>query len=203
MTEFIGAQPTDLPDLVTGFLAANDRMRNDGVDAVLQATATAFGSVYVPVRDSNGRVHRSLIRHVLAERKFTPSGMVFRFPRSCWTASMIIVRCCKANSGPLMPFIDWRPTPQRNIEVHNDTAETLSLLRLHRDGGVSLCMRQAHGRAKIPNKIDYLRRHGGAIRRIIESVEMPGRLAENMLMPSAESPERAEASPAPEISRIG
>ena len=34
--------------------------------------------IYVhPFQDGNGRMHRCLIHHVLAERKFTPPGMVF------------------------------------------------------------------------------------------------------------------------------
>ena len=50
----------------------------DGVDPVLRAAAVAFGFVYVhPFQDGNGRLHRCLIHHVLAEGKFTPPGMVF------------------------------------------------------------------------------------------------------------------------------
>jgi Fic family protein len=53
-------------------------MREDGLAPVLQAAATAFGFVYVhPFQDGNGRVHRCLIQGVLAERVFTPPGMVF------------------------------------------------------------------------------------------------------------------------------
>ena len=57
LPEFIGACPKDLQDLVNGLLAANDRMREDGLDAVLKAAATAFGFVYIhPFQDGNGRV---------------------------------------------------------------------------------------------------------------------------------------------------
>src|SRR6185437_5767175 len=78
LPEFIGARATDLGDLMAVLLEANDRMREDGLDAVLKATATAFGFVYIhPFEDGNGRVHRCLIHHVLAERQFTPPGMVF------------------------------------------------------------------------------------------------------------------------------
>ena len=78
LPEFIGARPQDLADLMAGLLDANDRMRDDGLDPVLQAAATAFGFVYVhPFEDGNGRLHRCLIHHVLAERRFTPTGMVF------------------------------------------------------------------------------------------------------------------------------
>ena len=47
LPEFIGARPDDLDDLMNGLLDINDRMHEGSVDAVLKATATAFGFVYV------------------------------------------------------------------------------------------------------------------------------------------------------------
>ena len=40
-------------DLLDGLIKANTRMRESGLDAVLQATATAFGFVYVQFFSSN------------------------------------------------------------------------------------------------------------------------------------------------------
>jgi len=78
LPEFIGARAQDLNDLMAALLEANDRMKQDAIDPVLQASATAFGFVYIhPFQDGNGRLHRCLIHHVLAERRFTPAGMVF------------------------------------------------------------------------------------------------------------------------------
>jgi hypothetical protein len=86
--------------------------------------ATAFGFVYVhPFEDGNGCLHRCLIHQVLAERKFTPPGMVFP------VSSVMLDRIenyrdtLRAHSSPLMNFIDWRPTARRNVEVLNDTAD--------------------------------------------------------------------------------
>ena len=78
LPEFIGARPSDPESLMTGMLETNAHMRQSDLDPVLQAAATAFGFVYVhPFQDGNGRLHRCLIYHVLAERKLTPPGMVF------------------------------------------------------------------------------------------------------------------------------
>lgn len=75
LPEFIGARPSDLQDLMAALVEANDRMSGDGIDPVVQAAAAAFGFVYVhPFEDGNGRIHRCLIHHVLAERNFTPPG---------------------------------------------------------------------------------------------------------------------------------
>lgn len=183
LPEFIGARPADLPDLMSGLLAANDRMRDDGLDAVLQAAATAFGFVYVhPFEDGNGRVHRCLIHHVLTERTFTPPGMVFP------VSSVMLDRIddyratLQGHSGPLMFFIDWRATPNRNVEVLNDTSD---FYRYFDCTGAAeflyACVTRTVER-DLPSEIDYLRRHDDAIRRIMETVEMPDRLAENLVM---------------------
>jgi Fic/DOC family len=183
LPEFIGARPEDLTGLMGGLLVANDRMRDDGIDAVLKAAATAFGFVYVhPFQDGNGRLHRCLIHHVLAERKFTPPGMVFP------VSSVMLDRIddyrttLQSHSGALMPYIEWRPTPSRNVEVLNDTAD----LYRYFDATAAAeflyaCVRRTVER-DLPREIEYLGRHDEAIRRIMEAVEMPDRVAENLVM---------------------
>ncbi len=183
LPEFIGARPDDLNDLVDGLLEANDRMRDDGVDPVLTAAATAFGFVYVhPFQDGNGRMHRCLIHHVLAERKFTPPGMVFP------VSSVMLDRIddyrssLQGHSGPLMPFIEWRPTADRNVEVLNGTADLYRYFDCTEEAEFLYeCVRHTVEH-DLPREIDYLRRHDEAIRRIMDTVEMPDHLAENLAM---------------------
>jgi hypothetical protein len=183
LPEFIGARAQDLADLMDGMLETNDRMRDDGLDPVLQAAATAFGFVYVhPFQDGNGRLHRCLIHHVLAERRFTPAGMVFP------VSSVMLDRIddyrttLQAHSGPLMPFIEWRPTADRNVEVHNDTADLYRYFDCTEAAEfLYACVRRTV-EEDLPREIEYLRRHDQAIQRIMEAVEMPDRLAENLVM---------------------
>jgi hypothetical protein len=181
--EFIGARPTDLPDLIHGLLDANERMGDSGLDPVLQAAATAFGFVYVhPLQDGNGRLHRCLIHHVLAERKFAPPGMIFP------VSSVMLDRIddyrttLQAHSGPLMPFIEWRPTPERNVEVLNDTADLYRYFDCTQAAQFLYSCVQRTVDLDLPREIDYLRRHDEALRRIMDTVEMPDRLADNLLM---------------------
>ena len=183
LPEFIGARPDDLGDLMGALLEANDRMRDGGVDPVLKAAATAFGFVYIhPFQDGNGRMHRCLIHHVLAERKFTPPGMVFP------VSSVMLDRIddyratLQAHSGPLMPFIGWRPTPERNVEVLNETHDLYRYFDCT-DAAEFLyaCVRRTVEQ-DLPHEIDCLRRHDEAIRRIMCAVEMPDRVAENLVM---------------------
>jgi len=183
LPEFIGARPGDLDDLMGGLLEANDRMREDGLDPVLKATATAFGFVYVhPFQDGNGRMHRCLIHHVLTERRFTPTGMVFP------VSSVMLDRIddyrttLQAHSGPLMPFIEWRPTPERNVEVLNETPDLYRYFDCTAQAEfLYACVRRTV-EEDLPREIDYLRRHDEALRRIMDAVEMPDRVAENLVM---------------------
>jgi hypothetical protein len=183
MPEFIGAKPDDLKDLMDGLLEANDRMRDDGLDAVLKAAATAFGFIYVhPFQDGNGRMHRCLIHHVLAERKFTPPGMVFPVSTVMLDRIDDYRSTLQGHSGPLMPYIEWRATPERNVEVLNDTADLYRYFDCTEAAEfLYACVRRTVEH-DLPREIDYLRRHDEAIRQIMDAVEMPDRVAENLVM---------------------
>jgi Fic family protein len=166
-----------------GLIDANARMRDDGIDAVLQAASTAFGFVYVhPLQDGNGRLHRCLIHHVLAERKFTPPGMVFP------VSSVMLDRIddyrttLQSHSGPLMEFIDWRPTPDRNVEVLNDTADLYRYFDCTDEAEFLYGCVKRTVEYDLPHEIDYLRRHDEARRKIMDTVEMPDRLADELLL---------------------
>jgi hypothetical protein len=183
LPEFIGARPQDIDELCAGLLAANNRMRDDGLDPVLQAAATAFGFVYIhPFQDGNGRVHRCLIHHVLAERKYTPPGMVFPVSSVMLDRIDEYRRTLQANSTPLMDFIEWRPTAEHNVEVLNDTADLYRYFDCTEAAEfLYACVRRTveHDLLK---EIDYLRRHDEAMARIMEMVDMPDRLAQNLIL---------------------
>lgn len=183
LPEFIGARPEDLDDLCAGLLAANNRMRDDGLDPVLQAAATAFGFVYVhPFQDGNGRVHRCLIHHVLAERKYTPRGMIF--PVSAVMLDRIddYRGTLQSHSAPLMDFIEWRPTGEHNVEVLNDTADLYRYFDCTEVAEFLYACVQRTVECDLPREIDYLRRHDEATSRIMDRVEMPDRLAQNLIL---------------------
>jgi hypothetical protein len=183
LPEFIGARPENLHDLMGGLVEANDRMRDDAVDPVLKAAATAFGFVYVhPFQDGNGRIHRCLIHHVLAERKFTPPGMVFPISSVMLDRMDDYRATLQSHSGPLMPFIEWRPTPDRNVEVLNETADFYRYFDCTEEAEfLYACVRRTVEQ-DLPREIDYLRRNDEAIHRIMDAVEMPDRVAENLVV---------------------
>lgn len=183
LPEFIGARPQDLNDLCSGMLAANDRMRHDKFDPVLQAAATAFGFIYIhPFQDGNGRVHRCLIHHVLAERKYTPPGMIFP------VSSVMLDRIddyrttLQTHSGPLMDFIEWRPTAEHNVEILNDTADLYRYFDCTEEAEFLYASVRRTVEHDLPSEIDYLRRHDDAMAKIMDMIEMPDQMVRNLIM---------------------
>jgi len=180
--EFIGARPEDLEALCSGMLAANQRMCDNGLDPVLQAAATAFGFVYLhPFQDGNGRLHRCLVHHVLADRKYTPEGLVFP------VSSVMLNRIddyrgiLQAHSMPLMNCIDWRPTADHNVEVLNDTADLYRYFDCTEAAEFLYACVKRTVEHDLPREIDYLRRHDEAMAGITGMIDMPDRLAQNLI----------------------
>lgn len=183
LPEFVGARPDDLSGLVAGLIDANNRMRDSSVDPVLQAAALAFGFVYIhPLADGNGRLHRCLIHHVLAERQFSPAGMVFPVSSVMLERIEEYKQTLQGHSGPLMDYIEWRPTPDHNVEVLNDTSDLYRYFDCTEAAEFLYGCVQRTVEQDLPQEIDYLGRHDAALRRIMNTVEMPDRLAENFLM---------------------
>ena len=183
LPEFIGARPEDLASLMQGLIASNARMTADAIDAILQAAATAFAFVYVhPFDDGNGRVHRCLVHHVLAERKFSPPGMVFP------VSSVMLDRVdeyratLQSHSAPLMDFIQWRPTSDRNVEVRNDTADLYRYFDATDASEFLYACVQRTVEHDLPAELDHLRRHDAAMRRIMDVVEIPDRKAADLIL---------------------
>ena len=81
-----------------------------------------------------------------------------------------------------MPFIEWRPTPERNVEVLNDTADLYRYFDCTQAAEFLFACVQRTVEEDLPREIDYLRRHDQALHRIMDAVEMPDRIAENLVM---------------------
>jgi hypothetical protein len=127
-------------------------------------------------------MHRCLIHHVLAERKFTPPGMVFPVSSVMLDRIDEYSAALEAHSAPLMPFIEWRPTVERNVEVLNETADLYRYFDCTAEAEfLYACVRRTVNE-DLPREIDYLGRHDEAMRRIMDMVEMPNRMAENLVL---------------------
>ncbi len=73
LPEHISAKAKDLERLMQGFFETYELLVNSQYPAVLMSSQLAFGFVFIhPFEDGNGRLHRYLLNHILAETGFVP-----------------------------------------------------------------------------------------------------------------------------------
>lgn len=173
--DHISARPQDLRALIQG-LVAFDRGAARGIDAVIAAAVLAFGFVYIhPFVDGNGRIHRYLIHHVLAQRGFSPAGVVFPVSAAILERIDDYRAVLEDYSQRLLPMIDWRPAEDGNISVQNDTADFYRFFDAtpHAEF-LYACVRKTI-EEDLPRETEFLARYDRFRGRIDDIVDMPGR----------------------------
>ena len=122
--DHISAKWEDLDRLVNGLIETNEKLLKCDFDAVLSATLIAFGFVFIhPFADGNGRIHRYLIHHVLAKKKFSQQGMIFPVSASILDHITDYREVLESYSHPILDFVDWQETKDHNVEVLNETID--------------------------------------------------------------------------------
>jgi hypothetical protein len=173
--DHISARPDDLRGLIDG-MAAFDAGPATGLDPVIAATLLAFGFVYVhPFEDGNGRMHRYLIHHVLAQRGFNPAGIVFPVSAAILERIDEYRSVLEDYSKRLMPVIDWQPTENGNVRVLNDTGDFYRFFDAtpHAEFLYS-CVKQTI-EVDLPRETEFLARYDRFRARIEAFADMPER----------------------------
>ena len=125
--EHISAKPEDLDQLLADYLSSYEKMKTAQFHPVLMATVIAFAFVFIhPLEDGNGRIHRYLIHHVLADTNFTAKGLIF--PVSTVMANNVeqYKAVLEQFTKPRLKYIQWQPTTSHNVHVTNETIDLYS-----------------------------------------------------------------------------
>jgi hypothetical protein len=123
-TEHISANPQDLPSLLEGLIDFDTVSEQYQFDPVLTAACLSFGFVYIhPFEDGNGRIHRFLMHHVLAERSYTPKEIMFPISSVILDDIARYKDVLETVSRPLLGLIDWVPTEKGNVRVIGATVD--------------------------------------------------------------------------------
>lgn len=178
LPDHISARPDDLPSLIEGMVAF-DRGPAGQLDAVIAAAVLAFGFVYVhPFDDGNGRIHRYLIHHVLAQRGFNPPVVVFPVSAAILDRIDAYRQVLEDYSRRLLPVIEWEPTERGNVRVLNDTADFYSFFDATPHAEFLFeCVRRTI-EEDLPNETDFLRRYDRFTARLQAIADMPDRTAD-------------------------
>ena len=176
--DHIGARSEDLASLIEGMVAF-DRHAASALDAVIAAAALAFGFVYIhPFEDGNGRIHRYLFHHVLAERGFNPPGLVFPVSAAILDRIGAYGRVLEDYSRRLLPLIEWEPTGRGNVRVLNDTADFYRFFDATPHAEFLFECVRATIEEGLPNEADFLRRYDRFTRHLQSIADMPDRTAD-------------------------
>ena len=136
--ELVPARPEDLTDLMDGLLQTANRARTAGwlneqprtegsqdksacLDPVVLAAMVAFGFVFIhPFMDGNGRIHRYLIHHILAQAGFTPRGIVLPVSAVILANLDRYVECLETFSRPLVARTHYDPSAPESPATGNE-----------------------------------------------------------------------------------
>ncbi|MBX2965695.1 MAG: Fic family protein [Cyclobacteriaceae bacterium] len=161
MPDHISAKWQDLPALIDGLIAMNQKMEEDEIfDAVLAATMIAFGFVFIhPFADGNGRLHRYLIHHVLSRKGFVTPGIIFPVSAIILERINEYRKVLEHYSQPRLDFVKWKITDDHNVEVLNDTIDLYRYFDATKQAEfLYSCVRQTI-EVTIPEEVDYLERY--------------------------------------------
>jgi hypothetical protein len=178
LPDHIGARHEDLPSLIAGMVAF-ERGPAAELDPVVAAAMLAFGFVYVhPFDDGNGRIHRYLIHHVLAQRGFNPPGVVFPVSAAILDRIDAYHAVLEDYAQRLLPVIEWAPAEGGNVRVLNDTADFYRFFDATPHAEFLFdCVRRTI-EEDLPNEADFLRRYDQFTARVQAIADMPGRTAD-------------------------
>jgi hypothetical protein len=180
--DHISAKHEDLEQIMEEFIKTSQVLLNSEIDAVVAATAIAFGFVFIhPFVDGNGRIHRYLIHHVLAQKQFSQQGMIFPVSAAILEQIDSYRKVLEHYSHPLLSYIEWEQTSNNNVRVLNNTTDyyryfdaTLQAEFLYK------CVKDTL-KTIIPDEVSYLRRYEEYKSYLDNKFEMPDKLV-NLLI---------------------
>jgi Fic family protein len=173
LPDHISALPEDLPSLIEGMVAF-DRAVALRLDAVISAAVLAFGFVYIhPFQDGNGRIHRYLIHHVLARGGYNPEGVVFPVSAAILGRIDDYRTVLEEYSRRHLPLIRWKPTPDGNVKVLDDTADFYRFFDATPQAEFLYACVKKTIEEDLPLETDFLQRYDRFRERIHTIADMP------------------------------
>ncbi len=172
--DHISARYEDLEKLMAGWLQTQKILTESRMDPILVAAKIAFGFVFIhPFVDGNGRLHRYIIHHILSQTGYTEQGIIFPVSASILEHIKDYAKTLESYSHPILNFIDWKPSEDKNVEILNDTidyyryfdatAQAEFLFYCVKDTLVNI----------IPNEVEYLMKFDEFKRYLDHKYEMP------------------------------
>ena len=178
----ISARPDDLRALMTGLIETYELLCTDDFDAVLMATLVAFVFVFIhPIEDGNGRIHRYLFHHVLAEKGFVPKGFIFPVSAVILERMDEYRKILEHFSKPRLDLIEWRPTEKNNVEVLNETIDLYRYFDATKQAEFFFKCVQETVNKTLPDEVEYLKKYDLLNEFIKNYIDMPDKLVDLLI----------------------
>jgi Fic family protein len=181
--DHISANPNDLWLLMNGLIDTNRRfIKTKNIDPVVLAAIISFGFVYIhPFIDGNGRIHRYLIHHILAEQGFSSKNFIFPISAVMLDHIEEYKQVLESFSRSRLRFISWRPTKNGNLEVLNETIDLYRYFDATKEAEFLYdCVLQTIEDI-LPKEMDYLEKYDRMKTAIIERFDMPDQLIDLLI----------------------
>ena len=197
MPDHISARSEDLNTLLSGLIDTYELLRKDDFDTVLLAAVLAFGFVFIhPFEDGNGRIHRYLFHHVLAEKGFVPKGLIFPVSAVILERIEEYRKTLEHFSKPRLDFLEWRPTEKNNIDVLNETIDLYRYFDATKQAEFFFeCVEETVNKT-LPDEVEYLRKYDLLNEFIKNYIDMPDKLVDSLIrflaQNSGKLPKRAQ-----------
>ncbi len=182
MPELISARAEDLNTLLSGLIETYDHLKESDFNAVLMATIIAFGFVFIhPFEDGNGRIHRYLFHHVLAEKGFIPKGLVFPVSAVILERLEEYRKILEHFSKPRLDLIKWRPTANNNVEVLNETINLYRYFDATKQAEFFFeCVEETVNKI-LPDEVEYLQKYDLLNESIKNYIDMSDKLVDLLI----------------------
>ncbi len=175
--DHISARWQDIEVLIKGLLETNSLLLRSNMDPVLIAASIAFGFVFIhPLQDGNGRLHRYLIHHILAKKQFSKQGIIFPISASILDHIVDYQIVLEDYSHPLLDFIEWKETPDHNVEVTNDTKDYYRYYDATKQAEFLYDCVEDTVQNIIPKEVAYLQNYDDFKRYVADEYEMPDKM---------------------------
>jgi len=131
--------------------------------------------------DGNGRIHRYLFHHVLAEKEFVPKGLISPVSAVILEKITAYRKTLEHFSRPRLDFIEWHPTAKNNVEILNDTIDLYRYFDATAQAEFFFdCVEETVNKT-LPEEVEYLKKYDRFTEFIKNHIDMPDNLA-NLLL---------------------
>lgn len=180
--DHISARPEDLYELLSGLFETYEMLKEARYNPVLMAAVLAFGFVFIhPFDDGNGRIHRYLFHHILAEMSFVPTGLVFPISAVILERIKEYKEVLEAFSKPRLEFIEWTPTSDNNVQITNETIDMYRYFDATKQAEFLFACVEETVNETLPNEVKYLEKHDRLTNFIKNYIDISDRLLDQLI----------------------